>query len=102
MAARRSIPAWVPVFGVVFPTIVGGGILALPIALAPLGPVIGVLVVVIIGLLNVVTVAAGALTMVRFSGSMRQQGRLGTLVQQRFGGGAGAVTASLIAVLAFA
>lgn len=98
MTGRRP-PSWLAVFAVVFPTIVGGGILALPVALAPLGPVLAVIVTAALGLVNMLTIGLLALSVVRRADSLPRFARMGTLAHALLGRGAAVVTTIVVAVL---
>lgn len=98
MSGRR-VPSWLAVFAVVFPTVVGGGILALPVALAPLGPILAVVVTALLGLLNMLTIGLLALSVVRRADSLPPFARMGTLARELLGRGAATVTTIVVAVL---
>jgi hypothetical protein len=89
----------VPVFGVVFPTVVGGGILALPVALAPLGPALALLATVAIGVLNILTIGLLSLAVSRRADSLPAQARLATLTGALLGRGPGALATVVVGVL---
>src|SRR3989440_1363687 len=77
-------PFWTA-YALTFTEIVGASILALPIAMAGVGPLAGVVVLVVMGVINVLTIAAMAEAVTR-SGSIRYQGSyLGRLVQDYLG-----------------
>ncbi len=69
---ERLPPFWI-VFSLVFADTVGSSILALPIALAGVGPLAGVGIVAVMGVFNVLTITAWAEAIAR-NGSMRFQG----------------------------
>jgi hypothetical protein len=64
---------------------VGAGILALPVALAEVGPLPGLAILLVLGLVNVLTIAAMAEAVAR-SASIRQGGFLGQVVHEYLGG----------------
>jgi len=81
----ENLPPFWAVYSLIFAEMVGASILALPIALAGVGPLVGVVVLVVMGVFNVLTIAAMAEAVTR-SGSMRYQGSyLGRLVQDYLG-----------------
>ena len=96
---RGRGPAWLPVFAVVFPTVVGGGILALPVALAPLGPLLAVAVTALLGLVNILTIGLLAVSVVRRADSLPPYARLATLSRDLLGRGAAVITAWVVGVL---
>ncbi|HEY6741757.1 MAG TPA: aromatic amino acid transport family protein, partial [Lapillicoccus sp.] len=69
----EELPPFWTTYGLTLTETVGAGMLALPIAVAGLGPLPGVAVIVVLGLLNVLTVAAVAETFTR-TGSVRWGG----------------------------
>jgi amino acid permease len=81
----ENLPPFWAVYSLIFAEMVGASILALPIALAGVGPLAGVVVLVVMGVFNVLTIAAMAEAVTR-NGSMRYQGSyLGRLVQDYLG-----------------
>jgi len=66
----EHLPPFWTVFALTLTETVGAGILALPIALAGIGPLPGVVILVILGLVNVLTIAAEAEAVAR-SGAIR-------------------------------
>ncbi|WP_300010348.1 aromatic amino acid transport family protein [Pseudonocardia sp.] len=99
-------PFWVA-FGLTLTETVGAGTLALPIALAGIGPLPGVVLIAVLGLVNVLTVAALAETFTR-SGAVRWGGAyLARLVRELLGPAATAVLTAalfvfcLVALLAY-
>jgi amino acid permease len=66
----ESLPPFWAVFSLTLTETVGAGILALPIALAAVGPLAGVLILVVMGLVNVLTIAYMAEAVAR-SGTIR-------------------------------
>lgn len=92
-------PFW-SAFALTLTQTVGAGILALPIALAGVGPLPGLVLLVLLGLVNVVTVAAVAESVTR-TGTVRWGGAyLGSVVRLHLGRYASVVTA--LALVAFA
>ena len=96
---RGRGPAWLPVFAVVFPTVVGGGILALPVALAPLGPLLAVAVTALLGLVNILTIGLLAVSVVRRADSLPPFARLATMSRALLGRGAAVITTVVVGVL---
>lgn len=98
--ARRvaELPPFWAAFGLTLTETVGAGTLALPIALAGIGPLPGVALIAVLGLVNVLTIAALAETFTR-SGSVRWGGAyLARLVRELLGPAASVVfTAGLFA-----
>src|SRR3989440_3837272 len=81
----EHLPPFWTAYALTFTEIVGASIIALPIALAGVGPLAGVVVLVVMGVINVLTIAAMAEAVTR-SGSIRYQGSLlGRLVQDYLG-----------------
>jgi amino acid permease len=81
----EHLPPFWTAYALTFTEIVGASILALPIALAGVGPLAGVVVLVVMGVINMLTIAAMAEAVTR-SGSIRYQGSyLGRLVQDYLG-----------------
>jgi len=102
-----ELPPFWAAFGLTLTETVGAGTLALPIALAGVGPLPGVALIVVLGLVNVLTIMALAETFTR-SGSVRWDGSyLARLVRELLGPAASAVfTAALfgfclVALLAY-
>jgi amino acid permease len=90
----ENLPPFWTSFALTFTETVGAGILALPIALAGLGPLPGVVVLIVLGLVNVLTIAAEAEAVTR-SGVVRYgHAFLGRMV----GDYLGATSARIIAV----
>jgi amino acid permease len=70
-AARlESLPPFWTAFAVTLTETVGAGILALPIAFASVGPIAGIIVLIVLGLVNVMTIAAMAEAVAR-NGNVR-------------------------------
>ena len=85
--ARRfdSLPPFWTSFALTLTETVGGGILALPIALAGIGPLPGVLLVIMMGLVNVLTITCAAEAAAR-SGTVRYgSGFMGRMVGDYLG-----------------
>ncbi len=81
----EHLPPFWTAYALTFTEVVGASILALPIALAGVGPLAGAVVLVVMGVINVLTIAAMAEAVIR-SGSIRYQGSyLGRLVQDYLG-----------------
>jgi amino acid permease len=81
----EHLPPFWTAYALTFTQIVGASILALPIAMAGVGPLAGLLILVVVGLINILTIAAMAEAVTR-NGSMRYQGSyLGRLVQDYLG-----------------
>src|SRR6266487_3430759 len=95
-------PFWTA-YALTFTEIVGASILALPIALAGVGPLAGVVFLVVMGVINVLTIASMAEAVTR-SGSIRYQGSyLGRLVQDYLGRpGAILLTTMVVTICAMA
>jgi len=93
----ESLPPFWMAFALTLTETVGAGILALPIALAGVGPLVAVALLIVIGLINVVTIAALA-EAVAHSASVRYGGAFfGRLVADYLGG-----TGSLILTIGVA
>ncbi|USQ76273.1 aromatic amino acid transport family protein [Ornithinimicrobium cryptoxanthini] len=96
-ALDRLSPFWAA-FALTLTQTVGAGVLALPIALAGVGPFLGLLLIVVIGLANVLSVAAIAESVTR-TGTVRWAGAfLGGVVRQHLGRHAAHLTQGAIAV----
>src|SRR6266480_3154018 len=81
----EHLPPFWTAYALTFTETVGASILALPIALAGVGPLPGVVILLVMGVINVLTIAAMAEAVTR-SGSIRYQGSyLGRLVQDYLG-----------------
>ena len=81
----EHLPPFWTAYALTFTEIVGASILALPIALAGVGPLAGAVVLVVMGLINILTIAGMAEAVIR-NGSIRYQGSyLGRLVQDYLG-----------------
>jgi hypothetical protein len=94
--ARRleSLPPFWTVFALTPTETVGAGVLALPITLAAVGPLAGVVLLVLLGVVNQVTIAALAESVAR-SGAVRYGNAFfGRLVADYLGGTAGSASSS--------
>ncbi len=81
----ENLPPFWTAYALTFTETVGASILALPIALAGLGPLPGVVILFVMGVINTLTIAAMAEAVTR-SGSIRYQGSyLGRLVGNYLG-----------------
>jgi amino acid permease len=81
----EHLPPFWTAYALTFTEIVGASILALPIVLAGVGPLAGVVFLLVMGVINVLTIASMAEAVTR-SGSIRYQGSyLGRLVQDYLG-----------------
>jgi amino acid permease len=90
-------PFWTA-YALTFTEMVGASILALPIALAGVGPLPGVIILLVMGVFNVFTIAAMAEAVTR-NGSIRYQGNyLGRLVHDYLGS-LGSITLSTILLI---
>ncbi len=90
-------PFWTA-YALTFTEMVGASILALPIALAGVGPIPGVIILLVMGVFNVFTIAAMVEAVTR-NGSIRYQGNyLGRLVQDYLGN-LGSITLSTILLI---
>jgi amino acid permease len=88
-------PFWVA-FALTLP--VGPGLLALPIAVADVGPLPAVVLLIIFGLINALTAAALAETVARCGITRFGLGYLGQLVSEYLGGAASLLLTSIVAV----
>jgi amino acid permease len=66
----ETLPPFWTAFALTLTEIVGAGILALPIAFAEIGPIAGLVVIIVLGLVNMLTIAAMAEAVAR-NGNMR-------------------------------
>ena len=101
--ARRleSLPPFWTSFALTLTETVGAGILALPIALAGIGPLPGIVLMIALGLVNVVTIIAAAEAAAR-SGTVRYgSGFMGRMVRDYLGNGASLVLIVAVALLCF-
>lgn len=98
MASRGGLATRQPAlatFGVMVIAIVGGGVLALPTALATFGPRRAAVIVVVMGLVNLATLSALAGAISRSTAPSSGRGRLATLTSEHLG-----ETGALIALIA--
>ena len=95
----ENLPPFWTAYALTFTETVGASILALPIALAGVGPIAGVIILLVMGVINVLTIASMAEAVTR-NGSIRYQGSyLGKLVQDYLGRtGSLVLTAMVVAV----
>lgn len=95
----ENLPPFWTAYALTFTETVGASILALPIALAGLGPLPGVVILCVMGGINILTIAAMAEAVTR-SGSIRYQGGyLGKLVGNYLGRpGSILLTATVVAI----
>jgi amino acid permease len=97
----EHLPPFWSVFALTLTETVGASILALPIALAGVGPIVGILLLVVLGLVNMLTIAAISEAIVR-NGSFRYgHAFLGRLVADYLGGAASIILAPALFVLLF-
>ncbi|HEU5000470.1 MAG TPA: aromatic amino acid transport family protein [Lapillicoccus sp.] len=87
----EELPPFWTTYGLTLTETVGAGMLALPIAVAGVGPLPGVVIIVVLGLLNVLTVAGVAETFTR-TGSVRWGGAFFGRVVRGYLGRVGGVT----------
>ena len=99
-ARLERLPPFWTAFALTLTEAVGGGVLALPIAFAAVGPVAAVVVLVVLGLVNILTIAAMAEAVAR-SGGVRYRGAyFGGMVRDYLGPiGARILTAVLLLLL---
>jgi DNA-binding transcriptional ArsR family regulator len=90
------------VFAAVFPAILGAGVLALPIALSPLGALGAVAVTLAIGVLNMLTIGLVALAFVRRADSLPSDSRFATVVAALLGPRVGVLVALLATLVELA
>jgi hypothetical protein len=97
----ESLPPFWTVFALTLTETVGGGILALPIALAGIGPLPGIAFLILLGLANVLTIAAMAESVAR-TGSVRYGNAFfGRLVSEYLGpAGSAVLTLALVTLFA--
>ncbi|HEX2988484.1 MAG TPA: aromatic amino acid transport family protein [Chloroflexota bacterium] len=95
----ETLPPFWAVFALTLTETVGSGVLALPIAMAKVGPAAGVALLIVIGLINVITIAAMAETVTR-TGSVRYGGSyFGRIVTGYLGtAGASVMTVALASI----
>ena len=96
----EELPAFWTAYALTLTQTVGAGLLALPIALAGMGPLPGLAVIVALGLINVITLGCLAEAFVR-TGSVRWGGAyFGRVVGQHLGGAARTVVSAALIALA--
>jgi len=81
----ESLPPFWTVFALTLTETVGAGILALPIALAEVGPLPGVVILLVLGVVNVVTIAAMAEAVARNGGVRNGNAFIGRVVTDYLG-----------------
>jgi amino acid permease len=97
----ESLPPFWTSFALTLTETVGAGILALPIALAGIGPLPGILLMIVLGLVNVVTIIGAAEAAAR-SGTVRYgSGFMGRMVGDYLGNPASLVLIVAVALLCF-
>jgi amino acid permease len=97
----ENLPPFWTAFSVTLTETVGASILALPIALARLGPIAGLVILVAVGLMNVFTIVYVAETLAR-TGSVRYgNAYFGRLVAQYLGNAGSLVFTAALGVLIF-
>src|SRR6266568_8404384 len=97
----EHLPPFWTAYALTFTEIVGASILALPIALAGVGPLAGVVFLFVMGVINVLTIASMAEAVTR-SGSIRYQGSyLGKLVQDYLGRAGSLVLTAMVVTVCF-
>ncbi len=98
----ETLPPFWSAFALTLTETVGAGILALPIALAGVGPLPGVVLIVVLGLANVLSVTAVAESVTR-TGAVRWRGAfIGGVVREHLGRHAAVLTAVALAAYAVA
>ena len=98
-ASLENLPPFWAVYGLILVETLGEGVLAIPIAVAKIGPLAGVGVLIVIGLVNIVTIAAIAEASAR-NGSIRYgEVYLGRMVHDYLGGAGTVVLALSVAVI---
>jgi amino acid permease len=100
LAARiENLPPFWMAYALTLTEMIGAGVLVLPIALAGVGPMLGVLILVVLGLLNIATIA-GLVEAITRDGTMRYGrayfGRLAWSLLGRAGGST--ITTTLLAL----
>ena len=93
----ESLPPFWTAFSLTLTETVGAGVLALPIALASIGPLAGLMIVVLLGLVNVITIMAMSEAVAR-SGTIRYGNAFIGRVVSEFLGGAGAAILTVATV----
>ena len=95
----ESLPPLWTAFALTLTETVGAGTLALPIALADLGPAAGVVLLVVLGVVNIATIAAIVEAITRDGGIRYGSGYFGRLVRSYLGDAATAVLTPALLVL---
>jgi amino acid permease len=97
----ENLPPFWTAYALTVTETVGATILALPIALAGVGPLPGVIILFVMGVINVLTIAAMAEAVTR-NGSMRYQGSyLGRLVQDYLGRAGSLILTVMVVTICF-
>jgi amino acid permease len=97
----ENLPPFWTAYALTVTETVGATILALPIALAGVGPLPGVVILLVMGVINVLTIAAMAEAVTR-NGSIRYQGSyLGRLVQDYLGRGGSLILTAMVVTICF-
>ncbi len=101
--ARRleSLPPFWTSFALTLTETVGAGTLALPIALAGIGPLPGILLMIVLGTVNVVTIVCGAEAAARSATVRYGSGFIGRMVRDYLGNYASLVLTAAVALLCF-
>ena len=101
--ARRleSLPPFWTSFALTLTETVGAGTLALPIALAGVGPLPGILLMIVLGVVNVVTIICGAEAAARSATVRYGSGFMGRMVNEYLGHGGSLVLTTAVAILCF-
>lgn len=85
VARLEALPPFWMAFAFTLTETVGASVLALPIALAGVGPLVGVALILVLGLVNIVTVAALSEAMTRSGGVRRGNAYFGRVVADYLG-----------------
>jgi hypothetical protein len=97
----EDLPPFWTAYALTVTETVGATILALPIALTGVGPLPGVIILFVMGVINVLTIAAMAEAVTR-SGSIRYQGSyLGRLVQDYLGRAGSLILTVMVVIICF-
>lgn len=98
----ENLPPFTSAFALTLTETIGGSTLALPIALAGVGPLAGVALLIILGLINIVTIIGVSESVIR-NGTMRywRGGYWNELVGSYFGGGGSGVFSIGLVILIF-
>ena len=97
----ESLPPFWTAFALTLTETVGAGILALPIAVASVGPLAGVVLLVVLGLVNMLTVASMAESVAR-SGAIRySRAFIGRVVADYLGSAGSIITTLGLAIICF-